>query len=156
MIKMVQSLLEEVIEEAKASPRKRKNYNFHTDLKDPIQRMLNALEPDTYLPPHRHLNPGKDEIFLVLRGSLILVEFTDEGEIADSLYINPLKGIYGGEIAAGKWHTLIVLESGTVIYEVKQGPFSPITTDNLAPWAPHPDETKQAIAYLDSLKSRLV
>lgn len=154
MIKIDQDLLDQLVDEAKASSRKRKNFNFHNNYKDPIQRMLNALEPDTYLPPHRHLNPAKDEIFLVLRGSLVLIEFTEDGEIADHLIIDPRNGVFGGEIAAGKWHTLISLESGTVIFEIKQGPFVPISQENFAPWAP-PSISKDSSEWIAEILHKI-
>ncbi|MBR2497306.1 MAG: WbuC family cupin fold metalloprotein, partial [Parabacteroides sp.] len=67
-----QFLLDQITNQAKQSPRLRMNYNFHEQLEEPINRLLNALEPGTYLRPHRHLNPDKDEIFLLLRGRVIL------------------------------------------------------------------------------------
>lgn len=121
---------------ATQSDRLRMNYNFHESFDDPIQRMLNALEPDTYLPPHRHLNPGKDEIFIVLRGRILLLEFNNQGEVIDHMILDPSLGAYGAEVSAGVWHTLISLKPNTVIYEVKQGPFTAISPQNIAPWAP--------------------
>lgn len=153
MIKIDEQLLDSVTKGAKKSIRKRMNYNFHPKLDDPIQRLLNALEPDTYLPPHRHLNPDKEEIFLVLRGRLVLIEFDESGSIISHMIIEPRNGTYGGEVACGVWHTLISLESGTVIYEIKKGPFEPIAADNFAAWAPQ-NNSLEAIQYQqDLLKS---
>jgi len=145
-------LLNETTERAKQSPRLRMNYNFHETPDDPINRLLNALEPDTYLRPHRHCNPDKNEIFLLLRGKVAVFIFDDEGRITDTILLDPLKGCYGGEIQSGIWHGLLVLESGTVIYEIKEGPFAPLKLENMAPWSPTADDTKGIDAYLKKLR----
>lgn len=136
MRKIDESLLDQVSDKARQSERLRMNHNFHTSIDENIQRMLNALEPDTYLPPHRHSNPDKEEIFLVLKGRVLLIEFDDMGNINDYFLMDPQTGNYAVEIKAGIWHTLISLDSGTVIYEIKNGPFTPISSDNIAPWSP--------------------
>ena len=116
-----EQLLDETQAKALQSPRLRMNYNFHERLDDPINRLLNAMEPGTYLRPHRHLNPAKDEIFLLLRGKVAVFLFDEEGNITEKTILNPKEGAYGAEIKAGTWHGLLVLESGSVIYEIKQG-----------------------------------
>ena len=87
-------LLDETSERAKQSPRLRMNYNFHEQLDDPVNRLLNAMEPDTYIRPHRHLNPDKDEIFLLLRGKAMLFIFDNDGNITEKLLLDPLAGSY--------------------------------------------------------------
>ena len=144
-------LLDEVSSQAVKSLRLRMNYNFHEELDAPIQRMLNALEPGTYLPPHRHLNPGKDEMYLILRGRLITFFFNDEGEVIDRVELSPLNGRLGIEIPAGVWHSMVVLEKGTVIYEIKQGPYTPISEDNVASWAPAPSDSQGIELFLQKL-----
>lgn len=144
-------LLNEVSSQAVNSPRLRMNYNFHEELDAPIQRMLNALEPGTYLPPHRHLNPDKDEMYLILRGRLITFFFNDEGEVIDSVELSLLNGRLGIEIPAGVWHSMAVLEKGTVIYEIKQGPYAPISEDNVASWAPATSDSQSIEAFLKKL-----
>lgn len=137
-----EQLLDETQAKALQSPRLRMNYNFHERLDDPINRLLNAMEPGTYLRPHRHLNPAKDEIFLLLRGKVAVFLFDEEGNITEKTILNPKEGAYGAEIKAGTWHGLLVLESGSVIYEIKQGPFAPLAPENLAPWSPEAEDTK--------------
>ena len=78
-----EQLLDETQAKALQSPRLRMNYNFHERLDDPINRLLNAMEPGTYLRPHRHLNPAKDEIFLLLRGKVAVFLFDEEGGVVD-------------------------------------------------------------------------
>ncbi|MDR1456036.1 MAG: WbuC family cupin fold metalloprotein [Tannerella sp.] len=149
------SLLDETTARAKRSPRLRMNFNFHEDLNDPLNRLLNAMEPGTYLRPHRHCNPDRHEIFLLLRGRVALFLFDGAGNIADLVMLDPLRGCYGGEIPAGVWHGLLVLETGTVLYEIKQGPFAPLTPDNLAPWSPPADDAGAVRRYMEELYAHL-
>lgn len=148
-------LLDETTERAKQSPRLRMNYNFHEELDDPVNRLLNAMEPGTYIRPHRHLNPNKDEIFLLLRGKAMLFLFDEEGNITEKLLLDPKAGSYGAEIQPGIWHCLLVMESETVIYEVKPGPFAPLHPENMAPWSPEPDDEKGINEYLTYLTTQL-
>lgn len=117
-----QLLLDEVISEAKVSPRLRMNYNFHTDLNDKCQRLLNALEPGTVMPIHHHKVP---EMWMVLQGRLKVTIHNDEGAVTEQYILNPKEGQYGVQIPANTWHSLECLESGTVIFEVKEGPYIP-------------------------------
>jgi cupin fold WbuC family metalloprotein len=136
-MKLINShLLDEVVSLATCSPRKRKNYNFHESLDANVQRMLNALEPGTYVQPHKHEDPDKVEAFLVLKGKALVVEFDDQGEITSSVIVSPAEGVYGTEIAPKTWHSIISLVKGTVVYEVKDGPYSVINDKNFATWAP--------------------
>lgn len=150
-----EQLLDETTARAKQSTRLRMNYNFHEELDDPVNRLLNAMEPGTYIRPHRHLNPNKDEIFLLLRGKAMLFLFDEEGYITEKLLLDPKVGSYGAEIKPGIWHCLLVLESGTVVYEVKPGPFAPLHPENMAPWSPEPDDEKGIDEYLTYLTSQL-
>lgn len=154
MILINEALLNETTERAKQSPRLRMNHNFHERLDDPVNRMLNALEPGTYLRPHRHLDPDKDEIFLLLRGRVAVFLFDDDGNVSRIQILDPKEGVYGAEIKAGTWHSLLVLESGSVIYEIKEGPFVPLSADNFAPWSPAPEETEAVRIYMELLTTK--
>jgi len=154
MIKINNTLFDSLTAEAKKTERQRKNYNFHENLGDPVQRLLNALEPDTYVRPHRHLNPDKVEIFFVLKGRMVLIEFDEDGLVTDHMILDPLLGQCGCEIKAGVWHSLISLESGSIAYEVKEGPFTPISDENFAPWSPESKQEEIDI-YLKHLKKQL-
>lgn len=143
MLKIVSpKLLEELSQKAIDSPRQRLNHNFHEDLADPINRMLNAFEPGTYIQPHKHENPDKREVFIVLRGSLVVVIFDDSGNPVDFILLDTAKGNYAIEVPPGVWHNVVSLESGTVVYEIKDGPYIQPLDKNFASWAPkegHPD-----------------
>lgn len=149
---ITETLLDEVTAQARKSPRLRMNYNFHETMEAPIHRMLNALEPGTYLIPHRH--PDKEEVYLVLRGSLLTILFDEAGKVIEKVILNPATGNYGIEIPAGAWHGIVVLARGTVIYEIKQGPFSPLTPENIAPWAPGLADQEGIDAYIKRMVER--
>lgn len=118
-----ESLLNGVSAQAKASPRLRMNYNFHQSLEDKCHRMLNAVEPGTVVPIHRH--PTKDESFVVLRGKVRSTTYNDDGSVIESVVLSQEDGLYGVNIPKNVWHTLQSLESNSVIFEVKEGPFVP-------------------------------
>ena len=136
MIKKInKTTLDKVVSEAKNSKRLRKNLNYHISYDDSINRMLNAVEPGSYVQPHKHENPDKREIFLLLKGKMLVVFFNEEGEIAEHTLLDNQNN-FGVEIPPNVWHTIISLEPGTVVYEIKDGPYSPIDDKNFASWAP--------------------
>ena len=135
MMKLItEELLDTVTAQAKENPRLRMNYNFHATMDAPIHRLLNALEPGTYLPPHRHTD--KDETYLVLRGRLMAFFYDEDGNVTEKVCLNPIEGKYGLEIPPCTWHSIIALESGTIIFEVKKGPYQPLPSEDIAAWAP--------------------
>jgi cupin fold WbuC family metalloprotein len=145
------NLLDSLTEKARSNPRLRMNHNFHESLDDALNRLLNAMEPGTYVPPHRHLNPDKEEIFIVLRGSTLLLTFDNAGNINNAVKVSPLEGIHGMEIEAGVWHSLIVLEPATVVYEIKRGPYAPLAPENIAPWAFRLEEKDKIARYISGI-----
>ena len=116
-----QELLEKVSAGAKVSPRLRMNYNFHQSLDEKCHRFLNAVEPGTVVPIHKH--PTKDETFVILRGKVKVTTHNDDGSIIESVVLCAEEGRYGVDIPKGVWHTLESLESGSCIFECKEGPF---------------------------------
>jgi cupin fold WbuC family metalloprotein len=145
-------LLDAVTARARSVARRRHMHNFHGDYAEPLQRMLNALEPESYVQPHRH-RPGSDvEVFVALRGRLGVLEFDEAGGACAALVLDPAGPVRGIEIPPGIWHTILALSPGTVVYEVKLGPYDPAGAKDPAPWAPpegHPD----APAYLARLRA---
>ena len=115
------SLLDKVSSEAKESPRLRIKYNFHLSLDDKCHRFLNAVEPGTVVPIHRH--PTKDESFIILRGKVRVTTHNDDGSIIEDVVLSLESGNYGVDIPKNVWHKLESLESGSVIFECKEGPF---------------------------------
>ena len=114
-------LLNRVSAQAKAAERLRMNYNFHESLEDKCHRFLNAVEPGTVVPIHRH--PTKDESFVILRGKVRSTTYNDDGSIIDSVVLSQEDGVYGVDIPKGIWHKLESLETNSVIFECKEGPF---------------------------------
>ena len=117
------TLLDKVSSEAKESARLRMNYNFHQSLDEKCHRFLNAVEPGTEVPIHRH--PIKDETFVLLRGRVRVTTHNDDGSEIESVVLSLEDGVYGVDIPKGVWHKLESLESGSVIFECKEGPFVP-------------------------------
>jgi len=98
--------------------------------------MLNAIEPDSYIRPHRHLDPGKMEIFLALKGKGAVYLFDDNGKVDDIFLIEEGGETVAVEIPPGLWHTILSLKKGSVFFEIKDGPYVPATDKDFAPWAP--------------------
>lgn len=125
-MKITQVLLDSLTEQAKASPRLRINMDLRNSTEDQSQRMLNAIEPGALLPIHRHQKSS--ETVVCLRGRLV-EEYYDELEriCTERIELSPNGPVVALNIPAGQWHTVQALESGTVILEMKNGPYEPIT-----------------------------
>ena len=125
-MKITQAILDKLTAEAKASPRLRMNLDLRNSAEDQSQRMLNAIEPGSPLPIHRHQKTS--ETVVCLRGRLV-EEYYDELEriCTDSIELSPNGPVVALDIPAGQWHTVRALESGTVILEMKNGEYEPIT-----------------------------
>jgi cupin fold WbuC family metalloprotein len=117
--------------------------------------MLNAMEPGTYIRPHRHSAPPKAESLVLLRGRLGIVVFDEHGALIDedSCELSPDGSTLGVDLRAGVWHTMLALEPGTVIFEVKPGPYERAADKDFASWAPRED-TPAAAEYLRELERR--
>ena len=144
------SLLNQVSEQAATSTRTRMNYNFH-QLEDRVQRFLNAIEPGSYVQPHRHKEPLRDESFVILRGRGSVFIFDDQGNIQDCIILNSEAGSLGIDIPGGVFHSILSLEKGSVFFEVKPGPYIPIADKDFASWAPK-ENTAEAILFLKNLE----
>lgn len=122
-------LLDKLTLQAKSNERLRKNYNLHRSLNDHVQRLLNALEPGTILPVHRHLHT--DETYILFRGALKVHMYNENKLLIQTILLDSKSGKYGLSIPAAQWHTIEVLESGTVIFEIKQGPYAPLELSDI-------------------------
>lgn len=138
-----QALIDLTIQAAD-SARLRRTHNLHSGPDDPVQRMLNAFEPGTYVRPHRHDDPPKWELFVALRGRAAVLIFDDGGRVTERRELMPAGEDSGVEIAPGTWHTLVSLESGTVLLEIKPGPYEPLADKDFAAWAPAEGEAGAA------------
>lgn len=123
-----ESLLDNLQKEARQNPRKRMNLDLRNSSEDGSQRMLNALEPDTILPIHRHCSSS--ETVVLLRGCMDEIFYDDEKRETARFRLNPREGRYGLNIPAGQWHGIEVLEP-TVIIEMKDGPYTPLLPEDV-------------------------
>lgn len=147
-------LLDQLSEKARQSPRRRMNHNLHQSYDEPCQRLLNAMEPGSYIRPHRHLTPPKPECFLVVRGRLAAFIFTDDGTIERVIPFSAGSATLGVDIPAGVWHAVVSLESGSSFFETKPGPYLPPSDKDFAPWAPA-EGSEEAPAYLAELRGAI-
>ena len=120
-----QKLLDDLSAQAKANPRLRQSYDLRTTPNDGSQRMLNALEPGTIMPIHRHRNTS--ETMVMVRGKLIERFYDDNGNITDEFVMDPCGQHPMVQIEKRQWHSLEVLEEGTVIFEAKDGAYEPLS-----------------------------
>lgn len=130
-----QSLLDTLANTAANSVRRRANHNIHPGLDAPVQRFFNALEPDTYVRPHRHCTPPRWELFLVLRGHLALLTFDADGRVIGREELCAAGPVFGVEMPEDTWHALVALEP-TIIFELKEGPYHALSDKDFATWAP--------------------
>lgn len=124
-----QKLLDEITAHAKVNPRLRQAYDLRTSTEDGSQRMLNALEPGTIMPIHRHRNTS--ETMVMVRGKLIERFYGDDGALTDEFVMEPCGQFAMVQIEAGQWHSLEVLEEGTVIFEAKDGKYEPLAETDI-------------------------
>ena len=121
-------LLNELAQRACASERRRMNLDLRTSANDQSQRMLNALEPDTVLPIHRHMK--STEVVVVLRGRMDEIFYDDQGDETARHHLDPKQGVYGLSIPVGQWHGIEVFEP-TVILECKDGAYEPLSPEDV-------------------------
>jgi cupin fold WbuC family metalloprotein len=122
-------ILDELTAQAKASPRLRMNFDLRNSPNDQSQRMLNALEPGTVMPIHRHRHSS--ETVVVLRGKVKWVYYNDKKEVTDTFIVAPGSDLVGLSVPMGQWHSLECLETGTVIFESKDGAFEPTRPEDV-------------------------
>ena len=150
MFKLIdKKLMNNLTEEAKQAARLRTHYNLHSSLDAPIHRLCIAAEPDTYMRPHRHQD--KWELLVLLKGQASLILFDDDGTVIEKLYLseNSTSVI---EIERGVWHVFYSEISGTILLEVKAGPYIPISSKDFAYWAPE-EGTEKTIEMLNFYRS---
>jgi cupin fold WbuC family metalloprotein len=137
---------------ARGNARRRKNLDFHEVAAHPAQRLLNAVEPESYIRPHRHLDPSKDETFVVLKGAFGLVLFDHAGNVTDARVLTPHAELVGAHVPAGMFHCLVSLAPGSVFFEAKAGPYDAASDKDWPAWAP-PENDADAAGYLRRLRA---
>jgi cupin fold WbuC family metalloprotein len=119
-------------EQAATAPRLRANKNLHAELSDPVQRLAIAMEPGTYIRPHRH--PHTWELLTPLRGRFVVLQFDEQGVVTQRTLLGEETKVL--EMNAATWHAVLSLDAGGVIFEVKQGPYQPLAEADCMTWAP--------------------
>jgi cupin fold WbuC family metalloprotein len=148
------NLLDRISVEARENPRLRKNFNLHPDDDFCCHRLLNAMEPGSYIRPHRHLDPAKDESIVMVRGRMGVLVFDEAGYVRHHLIIGVGGSAVAVDIPHGLFHTVVSLESGTVFFEAKSGPYLALSEEEKGGWSPA-EETPEAAEYLTHLKRLL-
>lgn len=141
--------LDELIHAACHSPRLRMNFNMHPDSGSTVQRLFNAMEPRTYIRAHRHARPNGWELMLAIRGHFDLLLFDETGRVTCRYHMESDGGQIAVEVPPRTWHTVISRAPGTVMFEIKEGPYLPVPPEDFAPWAPDPENKPLAMAFLD-------
>jgi cupin fold WbuC family metalloprotein len=145
-----ETLLQEALAASRQSPRRRVILPFHKGNDDGLHRMFNAVQPGTYIRPHRHVSAPKAESIVVLRGAIHFFEFTETGEVRTHFRLAAGSAQFGVDLESGVIHTFIAMEDDTVLFEVKPGPYAAITDKDFAAWAPA-EGAPEAAAYLEEL-----
>ena len=144
------AVLDTLSDAARASPRHRSHHNLHASLEAPIQRLAIAMEPETYVRPHRH--PQTWELLIPLRGRFLFTAFDEHGAVRSRQLLGGADGLAAFEFEAGTWHTVTALEPGSIIFEVKEGPYVPVPASDLAAWSPS-EGTAQAAQFVTAQRA---
>ena len=157
LVRISQGLLDDLLHRAAGTPRRRQHHNLHTSHTDPSQRLLNAIGLDSYIRPHRHALDPKVECLVAVRGKFSLITFDERGSpervvrFGTELHGRDDQLDIGVEVPAATWHTVIALVPGSVLLEVKAGPFDPHAAKEPAPWAPE-EHSADAEGYFQALR----
>ena len=122
-------------DKARASERGRTNLNWHPTPEAAVQRLFLAFEPNTYIRPHRHPQPHKWELFVLLQGELEQLLFDDNGTVIQRQRL-AADGVRAVEIPSNTWHSYICLQPGSIALEIKEGAYIPADSADFAPWSP--------------------
>lgn len=150
--------LKDLTRKAKKNARLRQHFNIHQNYEDPCQRLFNAIEPNSYIRPHRHKNYFGEELLIAVSGLMALITFNDQGAFGSCVCFGSEKR--GSELTVCvevprlTWHTVVALETHSVLLEVKAGPFNPTQAKELATWAPE-EGSSEALDYLKYLRTMI-
>lgn len=133
---------------AENNPRRRTNYNLHTDYQDPVQRFLNIVTDDSYIQPHRHVQQDCWEGFIIIQGELCVLQFDHHGTVSHRHVLTTHGPAYGIELDSSQIHSIVSLSRQAVVFEYKQGPYDPAHDKSFPSWSIDPED-QQARAYLN-------
>jgi cupin fold WbuC family metalloprotein len=147
---MDMDLFRKAISASRESPRKRVILPFHKSAADPLHRMFNAMQPWSYVRPHRHFDPPKAESVIVLQGRIGYILFDRRGGIEAYYETTADSPQFGIDTEPGVYHTFFALAEDTLLFEVKPGPYDPASDKDFAEWAPE-EGSGDAVDYLGKL-----
>ncbi|WP_066710475.1 WbuC family cupin fold metalloprotein [Curvibacter delicatus] len=149
------AFLNDLVRQAESSPRLRQHANLHASYAEPCQRLFNAIGVESYIRPHRHMADPKTETLVAVRGRMTLVLFDEQGRVIRALPFGAGSSDEdcdaGVELSPGTWHTVLADLPGSVLFEVKAGPFDLDLAKELASWAPA-EGTAEVAEYLRELR----
>jgi cupin fold WbuC family metalloprotein len=154
VVPLTRDLVQSGIEQSRLSPRLRIIQPLHKSDDAILQRMFNVMQPGTYIRPHWHRDPPKDESLVVLQGAIAVFVFSDGGEVRDVVRLAAGAPVFGVDFAAGVCHSFVVLAPDTVVFEVKSGPYVRLTDKDFASWAPAEGDDDVG-AFMDALAKHL-
>jgi cupin fold WbuC family metalloprotein len=146
-------MLDGLCQQARHTSRRRQHLNIHSSYQENCQRLFNAIQPDSYIPPHRHSIENKQELLVAIRGSFSLITFDNHGDFirtdsfGSELYADKICPNVGMEIPPNVWHTVLAKQDNSILLEVKEGPFVSDKAKEIAPWAPR-DGSVEAVGFL--------
>ena len=150
VVTITRDLVRQAVEASRKSDRKRIILPFHKSDASPLHRMLNAVQPGSYIRPHWHRDPPKDESLVLLQGEICVFVFEDDGRVRQAVRLRARSNEFGIDLSAGVCHTFVAIEPDTVVFEVKPGPYDRATDKDFASWAPA-EGTVEAKEYLARL-----
>lgn len=145
-----QNFYAKLTDTAQTAERRRTNENLHSDYSSPVQRLFIAMEPDSYVRPHKHIESNKWEFFFVVKGKLLFLLYSPEGVVEKKVVLEAGGEVQGLEIPPNTWHSTVALETGTVFFEVKEGPYTVTNDKGFARWAPAEGD-KEVATYISKL-----
>lgn len=157
MRRVSHGFLDELVSQATSSPRLRQHFNLHHSYDEPCQMLFNAIGANSYVRPHRHSRDPYPEMLFAVRGRFAALKFGDMGEILEVVHFSCVPPRGGEkeaicvEVGPEDWHTVVAGEDGSVLLEVKAGPFDPTCAKEFARWAPREGATSSA-DYLEVLR----
>ena len=148
------TMVSDILALSRESPRKRMVQRLHKNNDAGVHKMFNAMQPGTYITPHRHMHPEKTETVVVVSGAMLFVEFEDTGEYRKHTLLQPGTETFGVDVAPHIYHTFVTLKPDTLIFEIKDGPYDKDTDKDIPDWSPR-EGTPEAEPYLLDLIKHL-
>ncbi len=151
-----QAIVDDLVGSSQNSARLRSSLMFHEQAADHVQRMVTVAQPGSYVRPHKHQDPDKVEVFLILKGRLLVVTFADDGRVLEHVVLDVTVGSWGVEVPPATWHMTLPLEPDTSYYEVVEGPWDEHTHKKFPSWAPEERDGEAAQAFTGRIRQELM